>query len=62
MFYRCSLLNELYLSEFNINNSTNITSMFCRCSQQFQKKIKAKYKNIKNDAFIDILEQKLSNI
>ena len=62
MFYRCSSLNELYLSKFNINNSTHITGMFCRCSKQFQNKIKAKYKNIKEDAFIDIFNQKLSNI
>ena len=57
MFYGCSSLNELNLSKFNINNSTTITSMFCRCSQQFKNKIRAKYKNIKNDAFIDSLKK-----
>jgi len=58
MFQFCSSLKELNLS----NNSTHITSMFCRCSKQFKNKIKDKYKNIKNDAFIDSFNQKLSNI
>ena len=32
MFCGCSSLKELNLSNFNINNVTNISIMFCGCS------------------------------
>ena len=32
MFYRCSSLKELNLSDFNTKNVTNMSSMFYECS------------------------------
>ena len=32
MFYNCSSLNSLNLSNFNTNNVINMKSMFCDCS------------------------------
>jgi surface protein len=32
MFYECSALKELNLSNFNTNNVTNINHMFNKCS------------------------------
>ena len=51
MFSECISLKELNLSNFNTNKTTNMEYMFYGCSVQFQKKIKAKYKNIKKEAF-----------
>ena len=54
MFYGCSALKELNISNFNANNVNNIFGMiglFSGCSVQFQNKIKAKYKNIKEETF-----------
>ena len=53
MFSGCSLLKELDLSSFNIYNVTNMSGMFSGCSEQFKIKIKAKYKTIKEEAFIE---------
>ena len=52
MFYGCYSLIELNLSNFNTNNVTNMRGMFYGCSAQFQNKIRAQYKNIKEEAFI----------
>ena len=52
MFSKCSSLEELNLFNFNINNVINIRSMFSRCSEQFQNKIRSKFKNIKEEAFL----------
>ena len=52
MFFGCSSLKELNFSDFNINNVINIGSMFSRCSEQFQNKIRSKFKNIKEEAFL----------
>ena len=35
MFYECSSLTSLNLSNFNINNATNMDSMFYECSMSF---------------------------
>ena len=51
MFSRCSSLKELNISNFNTNNLTNMRGMFYGCSMQFQNKIRAQYKNIKEEAF-----------
>ena len=51
MFYRCSSLKELNLSKFNTNNVTKMEGMFYKCSCKFQNKIRAQYKNIKEEAF-----------
>ena len=53
MFYCCSSLKELNLSKLNTNNVTDMGSMFFGCSEQFQNKIRAQYKNIKEEAFYD---------
>ena len=51
MLFRYLSLEELNLSNFNTNNVIDMDSMFCGCSVQFQMKIKAQYKNIKEEAF-----------
>ena len=51
MFSRCSSLKELNISNFNTNNVTNMRYMFDGCSDQFKNKIRAQYKNIKEEAF-----------
>ena len=51
MFSGCSLLKELNLSNFNTNDVINMTSMFFGCSKQLKNKIRAEYKNIKEEAF-----------
>ena len=56
-FWVCSSLKELNLSNFNTINVTNMNDMFNGCSDEFKKKIKSKYKNIKGMAFYDILYQ-----
>ena len=53
MFFGCFSLKELNLSNFNTNNVTNMLGMFNGCSDQFQTKIRAQYKNIKEEAFND---------
>ena len=51
MFFYCSSLKELNIPKFHTKNVKNMDSMFCSCSKQFQNKIRAKYKNIKEEAF-----------
>ena len=51
MFYGCSSLKELNLSNFNTNNVTYMRYMFSGCSDQFKNKIRTEYKNIKEEAF-----------
>ena len=51
MFFGCTSLKELNFLNFNINNVIYIESMFYGCSEEFQKKIKVQYKNIKKIAF-----------
>ena len=51
MFSGCSSLKELNLSNFNTNNVTNMDFMLYKCSAQLQNKIRAEYKNIKEEAF-----------
>ena len=51
MFYGCSKLKELNLSNFNTNNVNDMRHMLHGCSDQFQNKIRAQYKNIKEEAF-----------
>ena len=51
MFYGCSSWKELNLSNFITNNVTNMVGMFYGRSSQFQNKIRARYKNIKKEAF-----------
>jgi len=51
MFYECSSMKELNLSNLNINNETDMGCMFWGCSFPFKKKIKALYKNLKEEVF-----------
>ena len=56
MFYKCSSLKKLDLSNFNTNNVLNMKSMFDGCSEQIKKQIKAQYKNIKEEAFANYMK------
>ena len=51
MFDGCSSLKELNLSNFNTNNVIDMKYMFRGCTDQFKNKIRAEYKNIKEEAF-----------
>jgi len=51
MFYKCSLLKELNISNFNMNNVIYIEKMFDGCSHDLKEKIKTQIKNIKIEAF-----------
>ena len=48
IFYNCSSIKELDLSTFNTYRVINMIKMFYYYSNTLKKKIKAKYKNIKN--------------
>ena len=39
MLFECSSLKELNLTNFNINNVTNMSWMFYRCSDDLKKKM-----------------------
>ena len=47
----CSSLKELNPNNFNTNNVTDMRSMFSGCSIELIMKIKARYKNINEEAF-----------
>ena len=51
MFYGCSSLKEINLSNFNTNNVTYMEGMFWGCSDDIKNKIREQIKNIKEDAF-----------
>ena len=51
MFSGCKSLKELNLNNFNTNNVTSMYSMFSGFSNDLIMKIKAQYKNIKEEAF-----------
>ena len=53
MFSRCSLLKELNFNIFNIDNVTDMSYMFFECSKELITKIKTRYKNIKEEAFLE---------
>ena len=53
MFWRCSSLTELNLSNFNIKSETNMSYMFVRCPDELKLKIQSQYKNFKESAFED---------
>ena len=41
MFFGCSSLKELNLSNFNTNDATNMYNMFGRCPEQLKMKMKS---------------------
>ena len=51
MFFGCSSLIEINLSEFYIYNVMEMNYMFSGCSDEFKKKIKTTFKNIRDEAF-----------
>ena len=51
MFFNCLRLQDLNLDNFNTNNVTDMSNMFEYCTDEFQKKIKSKYNNLKDEAF-----------
>ena len=53
MFYKCSSLKELNLTNFNTDNVTNMWAMLSGCSDSLKMKIKSENKNIKDEAFYD---------
>ena len=54
MFFEYTSLKVLNLNNFNTNNVTNMRGMFSGCSIELITKIKALYKNIKEEAFENI--------
>jgi len=55
MFSGCLSLKELNLPNFKENNLSDMRGMFSRCSETLKNKIKAKYENIKKEAFKDFI-------
>ena len=53
MFFGCSTLKELNLTNFNTDNVTDMIRMFSECSDDLKRKIKSENKNIKDEAFIN---------
>ena len=53
MFWGCSSLQKLNLSNFNTNNVTNMRYMFSKCSDELKLKIRSQYKNFQEMAFYD---------
>ena len=51
MFFNCLRLQDLNLDNFNTNNVMDMSNMFEYCTDEFQKKIKSKYNNLKDEAF-----------
>ena len=51
MFFGCSSLINLDLSNFKINENTNTESMFVKCSEELKNNLRNKYKYIKDNAF-----------
>ena len=51
-FYGCSALKELDIPNFITNNKTDMNQMFKGISDELKKKIKTKYKNIIEEAFV----------
>ena len=51
MFYKCSSLKEINLSNFNTHNVTYMKAMFYECSDEIIIKIKSEFRNIKQEAF-----------
>ena len=51
MFCGCYKLKELNVSNFNINNVTNMSLMLYGCPIELKKKMRAEFKNIKEEAF-----------
>ena len=59
MFNGCSSLEELNISNFNINNSQNMRYMLKDCSDELKAKIKALNPKIKEEAFKDTFNRNL---
>ena len=53
MFYGCSSLKELNLNNFNTNNVTDMKWMFSGCSDELKLKLKSKFNEFKEEAFVD---------
>ena len=53
MFYGCSSLVNLDVSNFIVNEGNDIKSMFLKCSDEFRNKIRIQNKNISLEAFIN---------
>ena len=51
IFFLCSSLKELKLSNFNTNNVTDMNGMFFECRGELEMKIRMQYKNIKEEVF-----------
>ena len=51
MFFGCSSLINLDLSNFKINENANTESMFVKCSEELKNNLRNKYKYIKDNAF-----------
>ena len=53
MFYECSSLIELNLSNFNTNNANYMSYMFSKCSDELKFKLRNQYKIFNETAFED---------
>ena len=54
MFSRCSSLEEVDLSNLNINGFINTDNMFSECSEELKNKVKNRCTNLSSKAFEDL--------
>ena len=54
MFYNCSSLKELNNDNFNFDNVKEMMGMFSRCDDELRKKMKKKFKFLKDEAYHNI--------
>jgi len=52
MFHDCSSLKDIKISDFNTDNAIDMDGMFSGCNDELQKKIRARYNSIRDEAFI----------
>ena len=54
MFYNCSSMKELNIDNFNFDNIREMIGVFSRCNDELRKKMKMKFKYLKDEAFHNI--------
>ena len=51
LFWRCPALKEINFYNSKVNNADSMHNMFFGCSDELKNKVRARYKNIREEAF-----------